>query len=276
MIGLQGSSVTSKGWLHYMLLLAAKALLAPVLLAVAALIERRWGSVVGGWLLGLPLTSGPISFLLLSEHGPRFAENAARGTLLGLVGAGVFVAGYSLAAAERSWGRSLAFAGIACLGVTFALSQVHLGLGLTVLFAAAVLALVAVAAAAPQRSVEASAPTRRDLVVRMVAASVVVVGVSVASTLMGSQISGMLTAIPAITAVMAVSKHRATGRDSARSMLRGTVAGLWGGAAFFGVVGLLVTVSTPGITYLAAAAAAAVVAALSGRVAASRRLVLAR
>ncbi len=112
-----------------LLLFATKALIAPVLLALAAIVEHRWGAAVGGWVLGLPLTSGPASFFLLTEHGPRFAENAARGTLLGLVGAGVFVAGYSLAAQGRSWRRSLALAGIACLSVTFALSQVHLGLG---------------------------------------------------------------------------------------------------------------------------------------------------
>ena len=119
-----------------LLLFATKALIAPVLLALAAIVEHRWGAAVGGWVLGLPLTSGPASFFLLTEHGPRFAENAARGTLLGLVGAGVFVAGYSLAAQARSWRRSLALAGIACLSVTFALSQVHLALGATLVFAA--------------------------------------------------------------------------------------------------------------------------------------------
>lgn len=249
-------------------LLAAKALIAPVLLVVVALVERRWGAVVGGWLLGLPLTSGPMSYFLLTEHGPHFAENAARGALLGLVGAGVFVAGYSLAARERSWSRSLAFAGIACLGVTFALSHVHLALGATLAFATVVLGLVVVVVGAPKRAPAAPATTRRSLVLRMVLASVVVVGVSAASTMLGSVVSGMLAAAPAITAVMAVSTHRAAGGMSARTMLRGAVAGMWGGAAFFAVVALLVTIATPGVTYLAAVAAAAFIAALSGRIAA--------
>ncbi len=262
-----------------LLLLTAKALIAPVLLAVAAVVEHKWGAAVGGWVLGLPLTSGPASFFLLTEHGPRFAENAARGTLLGLVGAGVFVAGYSLAAAERGWRRSLTFAGIACLSVTFALSQVHLGLDMTMLFAAVVLGLVAIVARGPKRATsaaEAAPPTtRRGLILRMLFASVVVVGVSVASTMLGSVVSGMLASVPAITAVMAVSTHRAAGRDCARRMLRGSVAGMCGGAAFFMVVALLVTTTTPGVTYLAAAVVAALVAALSGRVAAAPRRVAA-
>jgi uncharacterized membrane protein (GlpM family) len=255
-----------------LLVLAAKALIAPVLLAVAAIVEHRWGAAVGGWLLGLPLTSGPASFFLLTEHGPRFAENAARGMLLGLVGAAVFVAGYSLAAQGRSWKRSLALAGVACLTVTFALSQVSLGLGTTLVFAAVVLGIVAVVARAPKRPSAiptiTRATTRRGLVFRMLIASAVVVGVSVASTILGSVLSGMLATIPAITAVMAVSTHRSAGKESARSMLRGSVAGMWGGAAFFAVVALLVMSETPAITYLAAAVVAAVVAALTGRIAA--------
>ncbi len=258
-----------------MLLFAAKALVAPLLLVVAASVERRWGTVVGGWLLGLPLTSGPISFLLLSEHGPWFAEDAARGTLLGLVGAGVFVACYSWAAARWSWRRSLALGGLASLGLTFALSQLHPGLGATMVFSAGVLALVAAVSATPRREVTTAATTRSDLVFRVVVATVVVVGVSVASALVGSQVSGMLTALPTVTAVMVVTTHRSSGKDSARVLLRGTVAGLWGGAAFFGVVGLLVTVLAPGVTYLAAATAAAVVAAVTGKLASSKRLVAA-
>jgi hypothetical protein len=254
-----------------LLALAAKALIAPVLLVLAAIVEHKWGAAVGGWLLGLPLTSGPASFFLLTEHGPRFAENAARGMLLGLVGAGVFVAGYSLAAQARSWKRSLALAGIACLTVTFGLSQVHLTLMATLVFAAVVLGVVAVLARGPRPP--ASGPTftpkasRRGLIFRMVVASSIVVGVSVASTVLGSVVSGMLATVPAITAVMAVSTHRSSGKDCARSMLRGSVAGMWGGAAFFAVVALLVMSETPGVTYLAAAVAAAAVAALTGRIA---------
>ena len=255
-----------------LLLLATKALIASALLAVAAIVEHKFGAAVGGWLLGLPLTSGPVSFFLLTEHGPRFAENAARGMLLGLVGAGVFVAGYSLAARGRSWWRSLLLAALVSLCVTFALLQVSLGLGMTLALAAVVLGIVAVVAEAPKRV--ATAPTaarptsKRGLVLRMLVASSVVVGVSLASTVLGSVVSGMLATVPAITAIMAVSTHRSAGKDSARNLLRGSVAGMLAGAVFFAVVALLVMSKTPGTTYLAAALAAAAVAALSGRIAA--------
>jgi len=259
-----------------MLLLVTKVLVAPVLLMLVALVERKWGAVVGGWLLGLPITSGPLSFLLLTEHGPRFAENAARGTLLGLVGAAVFCAAYFTVARSKSWGTSLALGVVACFAVMGAVSQIHLGFVATMVLAALVLGLVAILAASSKQTVTASAPRGRDLVFRVVIASVVVAGVAIASTMLGSQMSGMLTTLPAITATMAVTTHRSAGRDSARRLLKGSVAGLWGGVAFFAVVGVLVTIVSPGLTYLAAVVAATLVACLSAGLATSPRLHLTR
>jgi len=246
-----------------MLILAAKALLAPALLAACTFAAWKWGTAAGGWLLGLPLISGPVSVFLFLEHGPRFAENAARGTLLGMVAAGVFYTGYSLAA-ERRWWESLSLAAIACLAVAAALSHVHLDLADTVLFAAVFLALIAATARGSRRASAAPAPKLRDLAFRMAVASAIVVGVTVASGTVGSQMAGMLTTVPVISAVMAVSTHRASGGGSARRLLSGTTAGLWGGAAFFAVVGLLVTAVAPAVTYLAATVAAAAAAGLAG------------
>ena len=48
-------------------LLALKLTFAPILLAAATLAVRRWGEIVGGLLVGLPLTSGPISVFLALE-----------------------------------------------------------------------------------------------------------------------------------------------------------------------------------------------------------------
>ncbi len=256
-----------------MLLLVTKVLVAPILLTVVALVERKWGAVVGGWLLGLPLTSGPLSYLILAEHGPRFAENAARGTLLGLVGAGVFCVTYFTVARSRSWGTSLTLAVVACFAVMAGVSQIRLGFAATMVFAAIVLAFVAVVAATSKTTIAAPTPSGRDLAFRVIIASLVVACVALVSTMLGSQMGGMLMTLPAITAIMAVTTHRSAGRDSARRLLRGSVAGLWGGVAFFAVVGALVTITSAGLTYLAAVAAAVLVAGLAGKLATSPRLV---
>jgi hypothetical protein len=246
-----------------MLILAAKALLAPALLAACTFVAWKWGAAAGGWLLGLPLISGPVSVFLFLEHGPQFAENAARGTLLGMVAAGVFYSGYSLAAEGRRWWESLALAGIACVAVAAALSHVRLGLADTVLFAAVFLTLIAATARAAWRASAAPVPKLSALLPKMAIASAIVVGITIASGTLGSQMTGMLTTVPVISAIMAVSTHRASGGGSARRLLSGTAAGLWGGAAFFAVVGLLVTAAAPAVTYGAATAAAATAAGLA-------------
>jgi hypothetical protein len=56
--------------------LVLKLVLTPVLIGGASLAGRRFGPSVGGWLVGLPLTSGPIAFFLTLDHGHSFAAAA--------------------------------------------------------------------------------------------------------------------------------------------------------------------------------------------------------
>ena len=79
-----------------------KVLLAPLLILLATLAGRRWGPAVGGWLAGLPLTSGPVSLILALEQGPEFAARAALGTLFGLISLAAFSFAYG-AAAPGGW-----------------------------------------------------------------------------------------------------------------------------------------------------------------------------
>jgi len=258
-----------------MLLLVAKALFAPILLAACAFVAHRFGAAVGGWLLGLPLISGPVSYLLLVQHGSEFAENAAAGALLGMVGTGVFCVIYALSSQDRPWWQALAVSGGASVAVTVALTRVHPDFIAATLLAVVFLGLMAAVVGRPQEDAPIVSSKLHALFMRMAFASTVVVGVTFASTQLGSQMSGTLTAVPVISAVMAVSTHRSSGSDSVRGLMRGAVAGLWGGAAFFVVVGLLVTGAAPAITYLVATVAAATVALVFGRLMTSQRFVLA-
>lgn len=249
-----------------MLVLVAKAVCAPLLLGGCALASRRWGTLVGGWLLGLPLVSGPVSYFLLVQNGSSFAENAARGTLLGMVGTGVFCVAYALIAKDRPWWQTLPPAAVASVAVTVALAQTRPDLTVAALLAVVCLGLMAVLIGRLAGSGAVPSARLHTLFIRMAIASVVVVGVTLASAQLGPQLSGMLTAVPIISSIMAVSTHRSAGGDSVRGLMRGAVAGLWGGAAFFVVVGLLVVGSAPALTYLAATATAAVVAGACGGV----------
>ena len=103
-------------------LLILKLALTPLLIAVATIARaRRWGPAVGGWLAGLPLTSGPqVSVFLAIEQGPRFAGEAAGGTLLGLPAVAAFCLVYAGGARRAPWPVSallglIAFAVVAWL-----------------------------------------------------------------------------------------------------------------------------------------------------------------
>jgi len=71
-------------------LLALKLILTPLFVGGATLVARRFGPRVGGWLVGLPLTSGPVAFYLALEQGTGFAARAPQATLLGQVSFAAF------------------------------------------------------------------------------------------------------------------------------------------------------------------------------------------
>ena len=113
-------------------------LLAPALIGAASLAGRRWGPAVSGWLVGLPLTSAPVTFLLALEHGPTFAAQVALGTLAGTVSQVLFAVAYAWLARRHGW--PLAFVvGSLTFGVSTALLA-----GLTVPLAALASAVVVV------------------------------------------------------------------------------------------------------------------------------------
>ena len=64
-------------------MLVWKLVLTPALIAAASLAGRRWGHAVSGWLVGLPLTSGPVALFLALERGTTFAADASLGSLAG-------------------------------------------------------------------------------------------------------------------------------------------------------------------------------------------------
>src|SRR5262245_16803924 len=78
-------------------------LLAPALIGAASLAGRRWGPAVSGWLVGLPLTSAPVTFLLALEHGAGFAASVALGTLAGTISQTLFAVAYAWLARRHRW-----------------------------------------------------------------------------------------------------------------------------------------------------------------------------
>ena len=64
-------------------ILALKLILVPIIIGSASMAGRRWGPSVSGWIVGLPLTSGPVVFFVALSHDSTFAANTALGVLSG-------------------------------------------------------------------------------------------------------------------------------------------------------------------------------------------------
>lgn len=253
-----------------MLLVAAKTLLTPILLALCTFVSHKWGDVVGGRLLGLPMVSGPISLFLLLQHGPLFAESAARSTLLGLVACGVFCLAYLALAERRPWQLSLAGAAAACVIAIAGLSLVHLALAPTLIAVVLSLLAVNVLVGSPEASHRASKSSRRGVAGRMALSGVIVLTLTTCAGALGGTVSGLLAPLPVLAGLMAAAAHRREGAAGVQGLLRGLAVGMWGGVAFFGVVALLLGAAPALVTYSLALTAAVLAGWLAASIAAWR------
>ena len=219
-----------------MSLLAVKLILTPILIGVATVAARRWGPVVGGWVAGLPLTSGPVSVFLAIEQGRGFAAQAARATLLGLIAVGAFCVTYSRTARNRAWKTCTALALAVYLLMTWALSFVSVSLVVETLL---VFVLLYIALSAAGLLISEAFGVRApwwDLPLRMATATAIVLLITGGAEYVGPKWSGLLSPFPVFACVMAIFSHRHNGAMAARQLLRGVIIGSFAFASFFAIV----------------------------------------
>lgn len=240
--------------------------LTPLLMVGATMAVRRWGPVVGGWIIGLPLTSGPISLLLYLERGPVFAAHAAVSTLLGINGVTACVVTYAHGARRWGWPATGAASLVAFLLMMALLDQLHAS-PVQAFAGSAIFAVVGLYVLPSGGAVPIAPPPRWDLVARIGLAMGMVLLITSSAGRLGPTLSGLLSPFPVFTLVMAVFSHHQTGGSVAAPYARGLITSSIGFAAFFLVVALrleragvmafgLATLAALGVGAAAAAAAA--------------------
>ncbi len=246
-----------------MLILAFKLFITPLLIGSVTLAGRRWGSALSGLLIGLPLTSGPVSFLLALEYGRDFAGRSAVGGLAGQISISIFCLAYIAVARSHSWKMS----SIASIAAFFA-STFVLNLFSWQLWPALAVLLVCIVSSA--RLVEHHSLSTQDLIApkwdlpgRIICATALVVLLTTVANTLGPQLSGLLAPFPAFSIIFAAFTHSQQGGKSASNLLGGVIAGSGGNAMFFTVVGALLTTQGIAITYLLATSAAIAVGAVT-------------
>lgn len=242
-----------------MTILIIKLLLTPLFIALVTLAGRRWGPAASGLLVGLPLTSGPVSFFLAIEQDANFASQAATGTLIGLAAVALYCLAYSLIARRGSWLPSIVGALATLLLTMLVLSiwqyTLFQAFVLTVTFLGISFLLIPNVKGASSQAT----PTKWDIPLRMAVATATVLALTEAAHLLGPQLSGLLSPVPVFSSILAVFSHRIEGAHSAILVLKGTVLGLSAFAVFFLIVGSLISHQGIVLTYILATLAALVV-----------------
>ncbi|HEY4751642.1 MAG TPA: hypothetical protein VIH37_00045 [Candidatus Limnocylindrales bacterium] len=226
-------------------LLLLKLTLTPLLIGGASLAARRWGPAVAGWIVALPLTSGPVLFFVALDHGPEFAAQAAVGTTLGL-GAIVAFSLAFVAASKRGPAPAMlaAVAGYALAAFALQAAADWPYLLLAGLVALAIFGALHVLPPSTGGPTDARHPSW-DLPVRILVGTVLVVGLTTIAPLLGPTLSGIVTTFPVYVSVLSVFAFLHDGRPAGIGVLRGALIGLPGTVAFYVPIHYLVV--SPGI-----------------------------
>jgi hypothetical protein len=220
--------------------LPLKLTVTPLLILAASLASRRWGEIVGGWFVGLPLTSAPVCFFLALDQGVGFAAASSLGSLAGAASEAGFGLAYSIVARHFGWPLALAagsFAYTVC-GSLFAIA----GLSLWPLVTTAVAALAVALALMPRLGrdgvVAFARPLRWEIPARMTVATALVLGLTTLAPVVGPQLSGLLATYPVFAAVLTAFSHHGRGAAAGVRVLRGLLIGLFAFTGFFAVLAL--------------------------------------
>ncbi|MET7905443.1 hypothetical protein ABZS86_29865 [Streptomyces sp. NPDC005355] len=234
---------------------AVKVVVTPLLIGGASLAGRRWGHQVGGWLVALPLTSGPVAFFLATDHGNDFAGRAAIGMLAGTISQLAFALAYR-ALAHRGIPAAFATGCLAFAAATTVLASLNWPAVPTFLLVLAALiagfTLTRRTGRTTDEPVEAANPPGWDLPLRMTVATGVVMGIIALAPIIGPHLAGLLSPFPVFGVVMAAFTHRTHGTNAAVAVLDGLIMGLAAPAVFF----LALALALPSLGLMAFAIAA--------------------
>ncbi|MFH1183597.1 MAG: hypothetical protein V1755_00965 [Chloroflexota bacterium] len=222
-------------------LLLLKLFLTPALIGLASLAGRKWGHAVSGWIVALPLTTGPIIFFLALSHGAAFAADTAAGILAGVFSLVAFTIVYGAIALRWTWLPTLMAASAAFFVMTAILRPIHVPL---VPLWAAVLAALLLSIRLLSRPADSGLQTQMlpaawDIPLRMLIATGFVLLITGLAPAVGPHLAGLLSPFPLFTAILAAFAQHQHGAAAAVSVLRGLHLGLFSYASFMFTLALL-------------------------------------
>lgn len=229
--------------------LVLKLILAPLIIGSASIAGRRWGPAVSGWIVGMPLTSGPVIFFLALSHGVAFAESSALGVLSGGISLVLYALAYAWLATRFRW--QVAIVGSILI---FSLTTLYLQTVVIPLYLVTPLVVVAILVGLkfmPRDELEmrASNTSLWDIPVRILIGTSFILLLTGIAPYIGSRLTGLLTTIPLYVTILSVFAHRDHGFAAAVHVLRGLLYGLFAFMGFFLVLSLLIENTSIGVSF---------------------------
>jgi hypothetical protein len=231
-------------------ILALKLILAPLIIGSASLAGRRWGPAVSGWIVGLPLTSGPVTFFLAISHDIPFAANAIRGTLSGGFSLIAFCLVHAWLSKKFDW-RMTTLGSMTIFTLLTLLLQ-DLNLSLLPLFVLVSLVISLGLWLMPKQTKTEVTPTtlnQWDIPARILVGTSFILFVTGIAPIIGPQLTGLLTTFPLFAGILAIFAQRQQGADGAINVLRGLTLGLFAFAGFYLVLGLLIEQTSLAVSF---------------------------
>ena len=217
-----------------MLGLAVKLLGAPLLVGGASLAGKRYGPALAGLLSGLPVIAGPIIAVLWLEQGAAYAAEVAWIVPIGLAPLAIYLWCFARLAIRSHWLICLLVGWTMFLLAAWACRATSLPYWL--MASGAVLSLVIIGFTLPRQArwfPAATAPLpQTELLARIVAAFVLVFGLTSLSTQLGTEWTGLLAAFPVAGSIMPAFTLARSGPAATLRLMRGFVSGLLGLAGF--------------------------------------------
>lgn len=237
-------------------ILALKLILAPLIIGSASLAGRKWGPAVSGWIVGMPLTSGPVVFFVALSQGVSFAESSALGVLNGGISLVLYTLTYAGLASRFPWQVSITGSLLVFLISTFSLQTITIPL--FTIIPILILAITTTLTLIPNGKAEEGnkKPNQWDIPIRVLIGTSFILLLTGIAPFIGSRMTGLLTTIPLYVSILSVFAHRDHGPAAAAHVMRGLLYGMFAFTGFFTVLNLLIEQISLGLAFGAATATA--------------------
>jgi len=244
-------------------ILVLKLILAPLIIGSASLAGRKWGPAVSGWIVGMPLTSGPVIFFVALSHDATFAASAALGVISGGLSLVAYALTYAWLATRFRWTIALA-ASFLVFGTSTTLLQ-NVSLPLIPIFLVVWAAIVLGLWLMPNDIVEEgnTQPGRWDIPSRILIGTSFILLLTGSAAFLGPRLTGLLTTIPLYVTILTIFAHRHQGPAAAAHVLRGLLYGLFAFAGFFITLSPLLERAGIPVAFLSAIAVALAIQGIS-------------